>query len=221
VVLFQLLETDGTVEVRIQSRPRSDDVREALQELAGLLRHVFAAERSPLTPAERERLLGKQNATVGERLLLLTRLAIAPDATVATAPVAFQPRNRGLERYLGKFAALPDGLPFSLRLLLTDQRGRKQPEEESAQQKADAVFLALPEAVLLLAVRKTLRREDPAQVWSDYDIGPELRKTLEEMGLSLDRAPSEEAVRTLRERWARARLPLFPNAPQRRRQRHP
>jgi hypothetical protein len=207
--------------VRIRARPRSAAAREALAELADLLRHVFHAERSPLTPGERRRLLGREQATVGERLVLLTRLALGADTTIATAAVPFAPDNRGLNRYLGKFAALPDGLPFSLRLLLKDLRGRKpNTRERDPQKAADARFLALPESLLLLAVRRTLDRERRLnQVWSDYDLGPQLRTTLQTLGVHLERAPGEKTVGRLRARWVRGGLSLFPKASERRRAR--
>jgi hypothetical protein len=221
LVPVQLVEVDGRVEVRVRARPRSAAAQEALAELADLLRHVFQAEPSPLTPDERRRLLGGEQATVGERLVLLTRLAIAANTTIATAAVPFAPDNRGLNRYLGKFAALPDGLPFSLRLLLKDLRGRKpSPKERDPQKAADARFLALPESVLLLSVRRTLDRERQFdQEWSDYDLGPQLQTTLQSLGVHLERAPGEKAVGRLRARWVRHGLSLFPNAPERRRAR--
>src|SRR5262249_27576921 len=70
--------------------------------------------------------------------------------------------------------------------------------------------------VLLLAVRRTLAAERATgAARSDYDIGPELRRTLEGMGVRLRAAPNEEEGRTLRERRAWRDLGLFPNAPRR------
>jgi hypothetical protein len=213
VVLLHLSENDGRIAVRISTRPRSVEAGEALKELAALLEHAFREGRSHFTDAQWQRLLGHEPAPVGERLLLLTRLAIPAATAIRTPALSFTPDNRGLRHYHAKFAALPDGLPFSLRLLLPDRRGRKP-----ASPSADADFLDLPEPVLLLAVRKTLAAERQlGQVWSDYDIGPPLKRTLESLGVALATAPSDVAVRRLRERWKRRGLSLFPKASDRER----
>jgi hypothetical protein len=53
---------------------------------------------------------------------------------------------------------------------------------------------------------------------SDYQLGPVLRKVLAGMGIKLPARPSEEEVRTLRERRNWKKLGLFLNARQRRQQ---
>jgi hypothetical protein len=190
---------------------RSPGTRAALAELAALVEFVFAQGQGVLTAAEWGTLLGEQPASAWERLILLTRLAIPPDTQVplAAAP-PFAPDDRTLDRYHAKFAALPDGLPFSLRLLLADGRGAR------AKRDADAAFLALPEAVLLLGLRRTLAAEErEGQHWDDAGIGPPLRAALAELGVTLPMAPSARAVQRLRERWG---AEVFPNVWERKRQ---
>jgi hypothetical protein len=200
---------DGGIDVLPCVVPRSAEAKTALNELAALVAHIFEQGRAQLTEAQWARLLGEVRASVGERLILLTRLAIAPATKIQAPRLAFTPRDRGLKLYHAKFAALPDGLPFSLRLLLSDARGRP-PEEDG-----DGLFLQLPEPVLLLALRRTLALERrQAQSWSDYEVGKQIRTVLEGMGIALPTAPTDEAMRTLRERWGKE---VFPNRTARKR----
>src|SRR5262249_6918254 len=130
---------------------------------------------------------------------------VAADTRIESAKVPFIPHDRGLERFQSKIAALPDGLPFSLRLLLLDRRGKRQLRRDP--------FLDLPDPLLLLAVRRALALErETGRMHSDYEFGPLLRRALGELGVPLPSAPTEEQMRTLRERRAWQRLRLFPNA---------
>ena len=106
-----------------------------------------------------------------------------------------------------KFAALPDGTPFSLRLLLRDQRGKR------ARASRVSGLLEVPDPLLLMAVRRVLLLEqNERRARGDYDIGPELRVALADLGFPLKSVPTEEEVRTLRERRFWKKLGLFPKA---------
>jgi hypothetical protein len=211
-VHFRLVDAAGVLEVVATTRPRSAAARGALEEIADFLRFIFKERRPAFADAEWAGLLHGTNVTTAERLILLARLALAADTRIA-ARVPFTPNDRGLKRFYAKFAVLPDGTPFSLRLLLRDLRGRRRSRDSSP-----SGILELPEALVLLAVRRVLAREaEEKQARSDYEIGPQLRRALEEMGIRLKSAPSEEEVRTLRERRAWKRLGLLPKAAQRRR----
>jgi hypothetical protein len=213
VVHLRLVERDGVLDVLIATRPRTARASEALAELAALVRCVFEARRDVLSAEEWAALLHGTHTTASRRLVLLSRLAIPADTRVGTAEVPFTPSDRGLKRFHAKFAALPDGTPFSLRLLLRDQRGKK-PRRTPAR----SGFLELPDALLLLAVRRALAHEArDSRARSDYDIGTLLRRALEELGVTLPAAPTEEEVRTLRERRTWKALELFPKAARRQR----
>src|SRR5262249_4310520 len=147
---------------------------------------------SEFTEEEWAGLLWGKDTTPAQRLALLCRLAVPADTRVATARGPFTPHDRSLKRVHAKVAALPDGTPFSLPLLLRDQRGKRGGRSRSG-------FLELPDALLLLAVRTALAVEAAERcARSDYEIGPLLRKVLAEMGVALKSAPTEEEVRTLR-----------------------
>ena len=115
-----------------------------------------------------------------------------------------------------KIAALPDGMPFSMRLLLLDLRGKRH---TVAAQAPASGLLDLPDAVLLLALRHIFAVEaKEKKAHGDYQLGAVLRKVLAELGIKLLARPSEEEVRTLRERRNWKKLGLFLNARQRRQQ---
>jgi hypothetical protein len=205
VVHLRIAEDSGQVRVLVCSRPWTETAAAALEELADFLQSVFTTGRTRFSTEEWHDLLHGGAAPLGKRLLLLSQLAVAADMLIESAQVPFIPHDRGLERYQSKIAALPDGLPFSLRLLLLDRRGKRERRRDP--------FLDLPDALLLLAVRRALVLERQAGcVHSDYQLGPLLRKALVELGVSLAAAPTEEQVRTLRERRAWQRLQLLPNA---------
>jgi hypothetical protein len=205
VVHLRISEERGQIRVRVCARPWTETAAAALEELADFLQSVFETGRPRFSNEEWHDLLYGPTVPLGQRLLLLSRLAVAADMPIESAKVPFIPHDRGLERYQSKIAALPDGLPFSLRLLLLDRRGKRNRRRDP--------FLDLPDALLLLAVRRALALErQAARVHSDYEFGPLLRKALAELGVALASAPSEEQVRTLRERRAWQRLGLFPNA---------
>jgi hypothetical protein len=215
VVHLRLSEHDGNVDVALCARAWSPAVAETLEELRELLLYLFTVRGVQFNQEEWEALLWGQNASPGGRLLLLSRLAVTADTLIEPARVPFRPNDRGLKRYHGKIAALPDGMPFSMRLLLLDLRGKRQTHSPQATASG---FLDLPDAVLLLALRRAFAAEaKEKKAHSDYHLGPVLRTILAEMGITLSARPSEEEVRTLRERRNWKKLGLFLNARQRQR----
>ncbi len=141
-------------------------------------------------------------------MVLLTRLAISADTRIDSAAVPFTPNDRSLKRFQAKFAALPDGTAFSLRLLLRDQRGKR-----GGAASGGSGLLTVPDPLLLLAVRNAFAVEaGEKRARSDYEIGPLLHQTLLELGVALTSAPTEEEVRTVRERRQWKKLGLFPKA---------
>src|SRR5205823_1016071 len=150
-----------TIRVLATTQPRSADARAALEELRLFVESRFGAGPTIFTAAEWDQLLGKVPATLPERLLLLARLAIAGNSKVVIsgiddtdATLRFTPNDRGLEKYVSKFASLPDGTPFSLRLLLTDKRGKKKAQEEEA-----SAWNQLPWAIKLEVLGRILAGE--------------------------------------------------------------
>jgi hypothetical protein len=210
VVHLRLSEHNGSVEATVCVRAWSPGVAETLEELRELLLYLFAVRSPQFNQEEWDALLWGKNATPGRRLLLLSRLAVTADTLIEPAHIPFRPHDRSLKRYHGKIAALPDGMPFSMRLLLLDLRGRRH---SLLTQAPASGLLDLPDAVLLLALRRVFAAEaKEKQAHGDYQLGPVLRKVLAEMGIRLSARPSEEEVRTLRERRNWKKLGLFLNA---------
>jgi hypothetical protein len=208
IVPLRLVERDGRIEVILAAAPSSAKVRAACQELADFLRFVFAGKPADFTDQDWQDLLWGREASTGRRLTLLARLAIAADTRVTSGPVPFVPNDRSLKRFHAKFAALPDGTPFSLRLLLRDQRGKRARSSSWA-----SGLLETPDSLLLMAVQRVLRLEESeGKARSDYEIGPELHRALRDLGVALKSVPTEEEVRTLRERRLWKGLDLFPKA---------
>jgi hypothetical protein len=214
VVHLRLGEYNGSVEVAVCHRAWSPGVAETLEELRELLLYLFTARSPQFNQEEWDALLWGKNAAPGRRLLLLSRLAVTADTLIEPARIPFRPHDRSLKRYHGKIAALPDGMPFSMRLLLLDLRGRRH---TVAAQAPASGLLDLPDAVLLLALRRVFAAEArEKQAHGDYQLGPVLWEVLAEMGITLPARPSEEEVRTVRERRNWKKLGLFLNARQRR-----
>ena len=145
VALLRLVLTAEGVRAE-PALPVRRDLQESLQELQVFVEERFAAGRKLLGEVDWRRLL--TGAPLTERLLLLTRLTIRGNERVAVPDRAhFRPNDRGLERYAGKFALLPDGTAFSLRLLLEDGQGKKKAGPETE----DRPFNSLPDAIQLRA----------------------------------------------------------------------
>jgi hypothetical protein len=217
--------------------PPTPAAAESLGELRGLLAFLFHTARQMFDTDDWARLIGTRAASPAQRLVLLSRLAVAGNASVefgyhekhGTDPMApwvetwigeartereqttdyrFTPNDRGQERYVSKFAALPDGTPFSIRLLLLDKRGR--PDNHP--------FKRLPLAVKLQALRSVLDREQQhGQVFGYERFREELQRALDELGIAIDR-PTWAHVKNLFETLARAGLgKIFPDGKERQR----
>jgi hypothetical protein len=183
--------------------------KDALVELRALVQSRFDAAPALLGSEGWQRLLDPQTP-LDERLLLLTRLAIRGLAKVSIqGEASFSPNNRGLGRYAGKFATLPDGLPFSLRLLLVDGQGKKK------NASGEPSFNDLPDALQLRALRAALAREkQEGQAKSDSQFAGLLADVLRGMGIDLDQRTGLTAahLRNLRDRFNYHNLEgLFPN----------
>jgi hypothetical protein len=214
VVLFHLREEGGVIRADLCAAP-SPQTAAALEELHALIESTFAQGLPQLTQEEREQLLGIKEASVARRLVLLARLAVKGGekieaGTSQAARLQFRPNDRGLERYASKFAALPDGMPFSLRLLLLDLRGRKG---------EDSFFDRLPLAIKLLALRRALeaeRRERRAV--TDYEFGEKIQRALEDLleDRRIERPTEDQVRRRLRDNLKRSGLGnVFPKREER------
>jgi hypothetical protein len=119
-------------------------------------------------------------------LLLLTRLAVRGSTKVQLAQkVAVKPNDRGLARYAGKFAVLPDGLPFSLRLLLEDGQGKGQRDPGGPREWS---FGDLPDAIQLQALRAALAAEaQTREAVKDEEFADLLDAALKRLDIHLDR----------------------------------
>src|SRR5262249_4649961 len=140
----------------------------------------------------------------------LTRLAVRGNTRISIpAKRSFRPNDRVLGRYAGKFAALPDGLPFSIRLLLEDGQGRRKAEGAFASR----TFNQLPAALQLQALPLALQREAEARPAKDDDgLADLLVAALKGLGLEVDN-PAYRHVIGLREKLKYHGLGhLFPNA---------
>ena len=190
--------------------PRSRSAADALEELRLFIESRFREGLADWTDSDRARLLGDEAAPLSERLLLLGRLAVNANASLSiaaegagAAPLRFTPHDRGLQRYAGKFAALPDGLPFSLRWLLKDGRGQKGSSHP---------FDQLPLGVKLLALRRVLRAEEEAkQATKDDGLREPICDALAQMGIPIEKKPTWRHITRLREALKRHGLGhLFP-----------
>jgi hypothetical protein len=204
-------EDEVEVDPLIPAFPGTED---ALKEICDLIKCCFEQGRKELTEAEWGQLLGSEPAPFSVRLLLLSRLAIAGQESIPLDEHAsFSPNNRGLERYAGKLALLPDGVPFSIRLLLEgSKRGRRSANEDLANHP----FGRLPESIKLLALRRALQRErEQGRAHSDEEFRGLLGEALKEMGIPVPR-PYWKHVEMLRSSLKRKGLAdVFPNAVQR------
>jgi hypothetical protein len=225
VVLLRLTEEDRQIRARACATPPSENAQEALEELRLFVERLFQSGRAHFTLEEWDRLLGAAPAALFDRLLLLSRLAISGSAKVvvtdyqkeqaaegAGGPAGYQftPNDRGLERYVNKFAALPDGTPFGIRLLLLDERGRKAENPNPLQQ--------LPAAVKLEVLRRALEAEAQAgKADTDNAFRDRLQEALRSLGIDQAK-PTEKHVQDFRQYLKRNDLGhLFPNAQERQR----
>jgi hypothetical protein len=222
-VLVRLVQDGADIRARVCAAPATVNAAEALEELRLFVENLFREGRGRLADAEWARLVGAEPAPLFERLLLLSRLAVSGSAEVVVegylredasdrpggpGRYKFTPNDRGLERYANKFAALPDGTPFGIRLLLLDGRGRPDPHP----------FKQLPAAVKLEALRRALEAEARGgRAGEDEAFRDRLQEALRSLGLVLDK-PTYRHVLNLRVTLQRNGLGhLFPNAQERQR----
>lgn len=209
VALLQVTEEEGAIRARPIVAPRPAVV-EALAELVALVEEVFRRGRAALTDAEWHGLIGRESAPLAVRLLGLAKIALTGADRIPLADGAsYQPNNRGLERYAGKLALLPDGLAFSLRLLL---KGTLPPRSKDPDM-ASHPFSSLPEVVKLLALKRALALEaEEGTARTDEDFRSLLGRALTDLGLDMPR-PYWKHVEMLRSGLVRRGLPdVFPNA---------
>jgi len=195
--------------------------QEAIRELTALVGHAFRPERQGIW----QPLIGTEPLGAVERLLILARLALRPgDPLPLLGGGTFCPDDRELARFRRKFALFPDGIPFCVGLLLRDDRGRRK-----AAGKAAALASGLeeiPDPVKLIGLQRALDHECSEGVaQEDSEFGKRLRREFDAMGVPLRHNPSDEEVRTLRDRLNRLRKRLggrcrvlFPNRRQRQQQ---
>jgi hypothetical protein len=197
VVLLRVDCVKGEVKVRPCAAPSFPPAALALDLLTRFVGQRFQDGRPKLTDEEWNELIGGEAAPLGKRLTLLLRLAVKPGEKVSLGEgtgAAFTPNDIGLERFANKFAALPDGTPFSIRLLLLDERGKKKSGGDGG------FFSRFPKALTYLALQRALQRECvKEEAVSDYEFGRSLRDALEELlGTDLP-MPGEEDIQRLRE----------------------
>ena len=223
IVLVRIRMDGDRVRARTELPPPTPAAAESLAELRAFHAHLFQQGRDTFAPADWDRLVGAVPAPPAERLVLLARLAVGGNTAVeltyheqhSTDPVMpwaetwigatgaddpgairyrFKPNDRGQERYAKKFAALPDGTPFSIRLLLLDARGRRPADPHP--------FDLLPMAVKLQALRRILDAEQRAGQAFDYDrFRAEFQTALDDLGIAIDR-PTWKHVKNLLENLA-------------------
>jgi hypothetical protein len=223
VVVARLTDGPDGVETRlaVPLRPRT---AEALKGLRDFLQWRFRAGRGRFTDEEWDRLLGRGPARPTERLALLNRLATTgQEAYQGAEGYETTPNDLGLEHYRHKFAALPDGTPFSLGILLSGgasgQKKRARAPDASADTADSHPFDQLSAGIRLLALTRALKRErEDGWVRADVDFRELLRAEASALtGIPMEAMPTRSVTR-LREFLKRNGLAqLFPNAPQRRR----
>jgi hypothetical protein len=181
VILIRLIREGEQVKAELMPSQRRAE-HESLEELRLFVESRFAA--GPVCLGEDWPRLLDSRASVTERLQWLTRLAIrGSDVVEVPRQLHFAPNDRGLERYSGKFAVLPDGMPFSLRLLLEDGQGKSKADPTAAV----AGFNRLPYAIQLQALRAALADEArTGKAESDKKFAARLLGALTKMGIRLD-----------------------------------
>jgi hypothetical protein len=205
------VRAEATLELRAGTR-------NALEELCRFVATRFQRGRQDgkFTDEEWDQLLGREKARPTQRLALLLRLAAPGSEKVAVeGKSSATPNNIGQALYAGKLAALPDGTPFAIELLLggTDQ-GRKSENPELARHP----FRSLPDAIKLMAYRRALEKErQEGTVRDDLEFRRLLLDALNDVGAPIEEALFPEHVSRFREKLKKAGLEeLALNAPQRR-----
>jgi hypothetical protein len=228
LVLLQLEEAeDGSVRASPLVQARSSNM-EALKVLRGLVESRFRAGRDLLSAEEWGKLLGRIPTAAAVRSDLLARLAVIGSTSFKlpadgkTPETTQTPNNIGLDRFTGLFAALPDGTPFSIRLLLKGltRRGRFSVKDEDLKEHP---FGRLSLEQRLRAVQRALEIEDrqieerartgqPFQAWTNDELRDYLRQTVKELfGLDIP-VPTSVHLKNLKDALKRhGREEAFPN----------
>jgi hypothetical protein len=220
VVLFRVDAADERVTVRPTTLPVSRRVLQGLELLGRLVEVSFEEGRAKFKAEEWDQLLGRVHASPKRRLLLLLRLAIKPGDPIRFAEEqggGYTPTDLTLERFANKFAALPDGTPFSLRLLLLDERGRKSGENDvealfdvtdnagtvsRTESYANTVLNALPDALKLLVLRRALAlEEETGKADDDAEFCRYVQKAFKEVIGAKVKMPDQRQVQRLRSDW--------------------
>jgi hypothetical protein len=210
-VMFRLVRVGEGVRAEFTAGLRPE-LRPSLERVRKFLQDRF--DRAPGSlGADWPRLLDP-STPLPTRLLLMTRLAVRGQARLdETGTDRSRHNDVGLERYAGKFAALPDGLPFSLRLLLEDGQGKRK--------AAGPSFNQIPYALQLRALRQALARERQEGAYrTDAEFAGLLAEVLGSMGIALDARTGEvgrEHIVGLRQKLEYHGVGgLFPNRSERR-----
>jgi len=178
LVILRLQFAGEEIHAQPTLEPHTEEAAEALQTLCRFVEDVFHAGRSRLNEAQWDQLLGLRPATIGQRLLALAALRESPSESAAA----------NYSSRLGKFAALPDGTPFNLCLLLRDGRGKRTRPTPGG----PPAFEDLPRARQLQLVRQILRDEatgvipkSQGKALSDAEVFQHVLVRLEGEGLHL------------------------------------
>ena len=216
MVVVRLRDAGEYAEPHSTLAPKRGSSRAMLENLCDFLRDRFGPLGRALFSdlADWEKLLGRTPTGPAERLALLSRLSVTGQHEYARASGTASGSDIGLGHYVYKFASLPDGMPFSIRLLLA--RGDSGLKDSAP---GDSLaFATLPLALRLLALATALRRErEEKRVRSDELFRVLLRDEAVRLlgGVSLP-AISVTAVRRFREWLERnGHGVLFPSAPDR------
>ena len=221
-VSIRLQVDDGNVRADAVVSPRSANGREALAELAALAQTAFDSARPQFSDQEWAALLEGKGVSLAQRFILLCRVAVkARERIQVEGQGSFRPSDRMLLRFQNKIAALPDGTPFALGLLLGDDRGRKGGGGAAGR----SGLADVPDAMKLLGLRRALKAEQKTgTAQDDAAFGRTLREALASLGIPLRSNPTDAELTDLRERFNDTRrkgkirrFRLFPNRRERQR----
>jgi len=168
---------DGTVRAEALVEPTAPGSAETgarkAERVVRAVERIFRLGAGRLSPGEWSSLFARRTPQPDNRWTLLVRLATEPQG------------DEGKLR--DQFAALPDGAPFSMKLLLCDRR-------------AKAPFARLPDVLKIMALKAVLSREKEEGVFrSDREFAGLLGEWLSGQGLSPQRLVADD-VSQLREK---------------------
>ena len=119
----------------------------------------------------------------------------------------FRPNDLGSKRFDQKFALFPDGIVFSVGLLLRDDRGHKHKKGDSRIQSTSSTKLAdFSDAFVLSCIQQVFDHEILAgKAMQDGEFAKELRKAVSALtGERID-IVTDDDIRNLRTRMNRYR----------------